>query len=426
MVNRSQTRVPLFRCALAAVGVGMALLLGSGPLRAEDTANSALFWIEEQLRGPRPRPPVVQRIRRLMPHRQFARPTYWHERPSAPIYRTRPAIRAPEPTVAALPRAEPGPRPDAKAATPQASVATVGSPTTPPTAPFVVAVIGDSLAQWLTTGLTEAYPAGQGVTVVGKARESTGLVRDDFYDWPKALRELVNGTHLDALVVMIGSNDRQPLRGAAGPEEPLSAGWETLYGKRIDALIEIAREKKISVLWVGMPIMKSERYSQDIGAINALDRTRAEASGAKFIDVFDAFADEKGQYSAFGPDVDGQIVKLRTGDGIHFTTFGARKLAHFVEAEIRHLRDIRDPPQPVVATLPLDIATTPLAPDAALPETSATRGLALPVAAPEKPAVGPIVSLTAAPISPGGKLLGPPNSADASRPPGPGTLGSRQ
>ena len=33
--------------------------------------------------------------------------------------------------------------------------------------------------------------------------------------------------------------------------------------------------------------------------------------------------------------MNGQIVKLRTSDGVHFTEAGALKLAHFVEPEIR-------------------------------------------------------------------------------------------
>ena len=212
---------------------------------------------------------------------------------------------------------------------------------TPRTPSFVVAVIGDTLAQWLAGGLSEAYVGAPDVTIVSRARDSSGLVREDFYDWPKALRELVAGNHLDALVVMIGSNDRQPLRGPAGLEEPLSTAWDGLYAKRIDALIGIAQEKKIPLVWVGLPIVKNDRYAQAVDAINAIERARTEASGGRFVDVFDAFADEKGQYSAFGPDVNGQIVKLRAGDGIHFTPAGARKLAHFVEGEIRHLRDAK-------------------------------------------------------------------------------------
>ena len=42
-----------------------------------------------------------------------------------------------------------------------------------------------------------------------------------------------------------------------------------------------------------------------------------------------------------GPDETGQIRPLRTYDGIHFTKFGARKLAHYVERDLR--RVLREP-----------------------------------------------------------------------------------
>ena len=38
-----------------------------------------------------------------------------------------------------------------------------------------------------------------------------------------------------------------------------------------------------------------------------------------------------------GPDFEGQTRRLRTSDGVHFTKAGARKLAHYLEREIRRV-----------------------------------------------------------------------------------------
>ena len=38
-----------------------------------------------------------------------------------------------------------------------------------------------------------------------------------------------------------------------------------------------------------------------------------------------------------GPDFEGQICRLRGGDGVHFTTAGALKLAHYAEHDLRRL-----------------------------------------------------------------------------------------
>ena len=49
-------------------------------------------------------------------------------------------------------------------------------------------------------------------------------------------------------------------------------------------------------------------------------------------------ADNGGTAStAVGPDVDGQMKRLRAYDGMHFTRAGQRKLAFYVETEIRKL-----------------------------------------------------------------------------------------
>ena len=81
--------------------------------------------------------------------------------------------------------------------------------------------------------------------------------------------------------------------------------------------------------------MQSADATADMAALNSLFKARAEAVGANFVDIWDGFADEDGKFVARGPDVDGQTRQLRSGDGINFTKSGRRKLAFYVEREIR-------------------------------------------------------------------------------------------
>ena len=68
------------------------------------------------------------------------------------------------------------------------------APTLPAAEPtFFISVMGDSLGQMLAQGLQEALVDRPDVLVRRKARESSGIVRDDFYDWPKAAREIAAG-----------------------------------------------------------------------------------------------------------------------------------------------------------------------------------------------------------------------------------------
>lgn len=264
-------------------------------------------------------------------------------------------------------------------------------PVVPPT--FFVAVLGDSLGQMLDQGLTEALADRPEIAVLRKTHESSGLVRDDFYDWPKAVKELLaSGQKINVAVILIGSNDHQPLRADGVTYEPGSPKWTEIYAQRVETIAGLFRDAKIPLLWVGLPIMKSDHFSAEMASFNDIYRDHAAKAGATFIDVWDAFGDENGRFSAYGPDVTGQTVRLRTGDGIFFTKAGARKLAQFVETEVRQLFD---------ASKPKDDATL------AKIETTAPAGTSVPnalKAAPIEPPIGPVLPLTGPVLAPGGAL----------------------
>jgi hypothetical protein len=73
--------------------------------------------------------------------------------------------------------------------------------------------------------------------------------------------------------------------------------------------------------------------------MNDVFRERAYLNNVRYIDAYASFVDEGGGYSDYGPDVTGKVARLRDTDGVHFTDIGYRKLAHFVEREVR--RDIQ-------------------------------------------------------------------------------------
>jgi len=206
--------------------------------------------------------------------------------------------------------------------------------------------------------------------------------------------------------VLIGINDLQPLRDGAAGLDPLSDKWRDIYGQRVEKLVEQFQVLHIPVAWVGLPPMRSDRFNAQVVKLNEIYKQRAEKAGARYIDIWDAFADQNGQYDAFGPDVNGQTVKLRGADGIHFTKAGSRKLAQFLDAEIKRAFD-KSKPSSDIATLPPDIEQAAIDINAQIRrEMGAAAPVGTPIAAaPQKPAAGPIQSLTGKPISPGGVLL---------------------
>jgi hypothetical protein len=173
--------------------------------------------------------------------------------------------------------------------------------------------------------------------------------------------------------------------------------------------------------------MQNARLSVDLAVINELVRQRVERGGGVYIDLWPGFVDAENRYSASGPDVTGQPMRLRTGDGVHFTRAGARKAAHFADVALRRLLpDLQDGPQlaapgPVAPLMPqpgspeAPAETDPAGGAAAIAaierliDQAARQGhgfeaLAAPVIR-VKPVAGPVLPLTGPALASGGALV---------------------
>lgn len=205
-----------------------------------------------------------------------------------------------------------------------------------------VVVIGDTMADQLSQGLAEAFLTEHPeVAVIKKVRASSGLVRNDFFDWFKEAGNIVANERASAFVVMIGSNDRQPLRDEKGSYEIRTDRWRELYAKRIDDFLAKLKEKNTPIYVMGMPSVSAQRASADMQYLNEILRERAARADVRYVDVWEGFVDEQGQFNSSGAAMDGQNRRLRISDGVHFTKTGARKLAHYVERDLLRLFESR-------------------------------------------------------------------------------------
>ena len=171
-----------------------------------------------------------------------------------------------------------------------------------------------------------------------------------------------------------------------------SEKWGELYGKRVDEMIGVLKAKGVPVFWVGLPSVRGARATSEIVYLNDIYRGRAEKAGIVYIDVWDGFVDDAGNFSNYGADFEGQTRRLRTGDGLHFTRAGARKLAHYLEREMRRVMLARATPLATPAPEEPE-------PDAKAPPAAVAPGL------PPRPIASPVMSLTA-PRGAGETLLG--------------------
>ncbi|RVQ03583.1 DUF459 domain-containing protein [Sinorhizobium meliloti] len=216
----------------------------------------------------------------------------------------------------------------------------------PPPAPVVVEkspdakkvlVVGDFVAGSLGDGLKVAFETTPGIVIETRANGSSGIVRDDYFDWPKALPDAIAELKPAVIVVSLGANDRQMMRIGDVQEKFRTDAWTEEYRKRVNALATLARKDNRPVLWVGMPPFQSTSMTADMVTFNGIYREEVEKVGGQFIDIWDGFVDEEGKFVLTGSDINGQQVRLRGSDGINLTKAGKRKLAFYVEKDIRKL-----------------------------------------------------------------------------------------
>jgi hypothetical protein len=276
--------------------------------------------------------------------------------------------------------------------------------------------------------------------------------RGEYPDWPQAARELIASQKPKFVLMMVGINDRRQLRettpaapraaapkpaapaqtpvqaqgedAAAGPDKPVedkppqaataappppapapaapvvrnlefhTDAWNEAYSRRIDETITALKTSGVPVFWVGLPPLRGQKASADIPYLNDLYRGRADKAGIIYIDVWDGFVDEDSRYVQYGPDVEGQTRRLRTGDGVYFTQAGARKLAHYVQREIE--RWLNNRAAPVAVAVPEEPK-----------ETRDSKSQPATKAGPhERPLNGPAVALIAERAVEGDELLG--------------------
>jgi hypothetical protein len=301
-----------------------------------------------------------------------------------------------------------------------------------------IVVMGDANADWLAYGLEDAFSEKPEIGIVRKHRTDSGLIRYDprrDSEWPQVAREIIAAEKPKFVVMMIGNNDRQTIREKAPPPAPTNAqpaqpdqagpatppdlerqrveqqhphltpaqarqaaygpwefqseNWEHSYIKRTDATIAALKSGGVPVIWVGLPSQRNTDVTADSSYLNEIYRSQAEKAGIAYVDIWDGFVDEAGNFSPQGPDYLGQIRRLRTSDGVYFTKFGARKLAHYVEREIERIVGNKSIP----VALPVPVGSSPPAPNAKAGAPA------------QRPAAGPVVPLTETRLAPE-ELLG--------------------
>lgn len=200
-------------------------------------------------------------------------------------------------------------------------------------------VIGDWMADGLLAGLTDAMSGEQRLRLERRHRQLMSFLRNEHDQELRSFEAAIENQGINIAVVMTGIQDRVQIRAPNGRRYAVdTAEWRQEFGRRVDAFMKAMRRRNISVYWVGLPTVRRADMNAEVEVINEVLRERSTANAIRYVDIFTETADESGEYNAYGPDITGKNRLLRESDGIHFTPTGSRKLAFFVERELK--RDI--------------------------------------------------------------------------------------
>jgi uncharacterized protein len=204
---------------------------------------------------------------------------------------------------------------------------------THPTAddPLRVLIIGDSLGIDLGGPLQNDLANTGVVQATLDARESTGLTRPDYFNWPAQLQADLAAAHPQVVVIMVGANDPQDFPGP--PDVPFtSPQWNVMYAARVATFMGLAQSQGATVIWVGMPPMQNTSLSAKMSDVDAVDQQQAalRKPAVDFISSWTLLGTAQGTYTPFITNGSGQVVNVRTPDGIHLTPAGGEVLSQSV------------------------------------------------------------------------------------------------
>lgn len=213
----------------------------------------------------------------------------------------------------------------------------------------VLLVVGDELAKGLADGLRAVYAETPSIRVKRLVYPGAGLTASKEPDWPEDVTRALNKDDVGLVVVFLGAKDtgRISIKQTAVVDgvsneslEELdfqSDDWVKEYRYRTASLVAAVRNEQLPLIWVGLAPAEEYLISANFSYLNDLFIEQVEPAGGIFVDVWEAFQDENGEYTAFGPDITGKRRQLRDKLGIYYTWAGYRKVAYFVEREIARI-----------------------------------------------------------------------------------------
>ena len=157
--------------------------------------------------------------------------------------------------------------------------------------------------------------------------ESTGLTVKRRLDWVQKIKTEIVEHNLTTVAVFLGPNDPWDIYEKKQVIRFPSPEWEAVYSARVSEICEFAKEKKVHLIWIGLPTMKEKRVHSGATVQNPIFRDNMKRYGFDFVSTEALIGHLDQPYVRFMTDESGKKINLRADDGIHFSPQGLQRIA---------------------------------------------------------------------------------------------------
>ncbi|EAH7462459.1 DUF459 domain-containing protein [Campylobacter coli] len=186
--------------------------------------------------------------------------------------------------------------------------------------------IGDSLMQGVAIALNRDL-IDLGLKANDLSKQNTGLSYKSYFDWAKATKEaFAKNPNIKYLVVLLGANDPWDIKKGGVYHRFGSDSWIDIYTYRVNEIINIAKQHHAKILWFEIPPVKKNELNEKIQILNKIYSEEILKNKQIFINT-KLFFSVNDEFSTYIKNENNKSIKMRTDDGIHFTSNGAKEMS---------------------------------------------------------------------------------------------------
>jgi hypothetical protein len=203
-------------------------------------------------------------------------------------------------------------------------------PTPKPERPSVQRILfaGDSMMQGIAPIIMRQLKASHPEWLLrNESQQSTGLTVKRRLDWVQKIKTEIVEHKLTTVAVFLGPNDPWDIYEKKQVIRFPSPEWEAIYSARVSEICEFAKEKKVHLIWIGLPTMKEKRVHSGATVQNPIFRDNMKRYGFDFISTEALIGYLDQPYVRAMTDQTGKKINLRADDGIHFSPQGLQRIA---------------------------------------------------------------------------------------------------